>query len=214
MGDLTAPTDARLRATAYDLVLRPRRSLVRSTILSVVFSAVPLAVALVWVSLPLRLWTFVASVVIAVAVLVAVAFVRLTTAYVGIDAAGVTVRGVVTPTRRIERSDVHGLVVATTYGTAVERTTRELVVLGPDGAHRFRLRADTWGDEAIDSVVECLGVQVTEEARPVSLREFVRRYPTTRSWYEHRWSYAVAGGLAVVAIVGLLAAEATGLLGS
>lgn len=214
MGDLTAPTDARPRAMAYDLVLRPRRSLVRSTILSVVFSAVPLAVALVWVSLPLRFWTFVATVVIAIAVVVAVVFVRLTTAYIGIDAAGVTVRGVVTPTRRIERPDVHGLVIATTYGSAVERTTRELVALGPDGAHRFRLRADIWGDDAIDSVVESLGVQVVEEARPVTLREFVRRYPASRSWYEHRASHIVLGVLAVGAVAGLVILQTTGLLGA
>ncbi|MEN0102528.1 MAG: hypothetical protein AAGC90_06335, partial [Curtobacterium sp.] len=107
MGDLTAPAAAHVRAAAYDLVLRPRRSLVRSTILSVVFSAVPLAVALVWVSLPFRLWTFVATVVIALAVVVGIVFTRLATAFIGIDPIGITVRGVVTPNRRVPRERVH-----------------------------------------------------------------------------------------------------------
>lgn len=213
MGDLTVPTGARTRAAAYDVVLRPRRSLVRSTILSVVFSAVPLAVALVWVSLPLRLWTFVATAVIALAVVVGLVFVRLGTAFIGIGPTTVTVRGVVTPSCRVERERVHSLVLATTHGSAVERTTRELVAFDEAGSHLFRLRADTWGDAGLDRVVEALGVQVTDETRPMPFREFVRRYPASRSWYEQRGSYVVVGVLAVVAVAGLLFVEAANLVG-
>ncbi|GAA3337093.1 hypothetical protein GCM10017714_02590 [Curtobacterium pusillum] len=213
MGDLTAPAAARPRATAYDVVLRPRRSLVRSTILSVVFSAVPLAVALVWVSLPLRLWTFVATVVIVLAVHVGIVFVRLGTAFIGIDPVAVTIRGVVTPNRRVARDRVHSLVLATTYGSAVERTTRELVAFDAAGAHLFRLRADTWGDTGIDRVVEALGVQVTDQTRPMSLREFVRRYPASRAWYEQRGAYVAVAVAATLAVAGLLVIETAGLVG-
>ncbi|WIB76466.1 hypothetical protein DEJ28_12440 [Curtobacterium sp. MCPF17_002] len=213
MGDLTAPATARQRGTAYDVVVRPRRSLVRSTILSVVFSAVPLAVALVWVALPLRLWTFVATVVIVVAVLVGIVFVRLGTAFIGIDPAGITVRGVVTPQRRVARDRVHSVVLATTYGTAVERTTRELVAVDATGRPLFRLRADVWGDEGIDRVVEAVGARVSDDARPVPAREFARRWPASRAWYEQRAAYVVVGALAVVAVAGLLLVETVGLLG-
>ena len=58
------------RRRAYELVVRPRSSLVRSTALSIVFSAVPLVVALVWVALPLRLWALVATAVVVLAVVV------------------------------------------------------------------------------------------------------------------------------------------------
>lgn len=213
MGDLTAPAAARPSATAYDVVLRPRRSLVRSTIMSVVFSAVPLAVALVWVSLPMRLWPVVAGAVIVLAAAVAVVFVRLGTAFIGIDPVAITVRGVLTPNRRVDRDRVHSLVLATTYGSAVERTTRELIALDDAGAHLFRLRADTWSDAGIDSIVDALGVQVTDETRPMSIREFVRRYPASRSWYEHRRAYVVVGTVAVLAVAALLVVETTGLLG-
>lgn len=214
MGDLTAPAGAQPASTAYDVVLRPRRSLVRSTILSVVFSAVPLAVALVWVSLPLRLWAFVATVVIALAVVVGIVFVRLGTAFIGIDPVAITVRGVVTPNRRVAREQVHSLVLATTHGSAVERTSRELVAFDAEGAHLFRLRADVWGDAAVDRVVDALGVQVTDETRPMTLREFVRRYPASRAWYEQRGAYVVVGVVAVVAVAGLLVLETAGLLGA
>ncbi|WP_022906306.1 MULTISPECIES: hypothetical protein [unclassified Curtobacterium] len=213
MGDLTAPAAARPSATVYDVILRPRRSLVRSTILSVVFSAVPLAVALVWVSLPMPLWPVVATAIILLAAVVAVVFVRLGTAFIGLDPVAVTVRGVLTPNRRVPRERVHSLVLATTYGSAVERTTRELVALDADGTHLFRLRADTWGDAGIDSVVEALGVQVTDETRPMSIRAFVRRYPASRSWYERRGAYVVVGVVAVLAVATLLVLETTNLVG-
>lgn len=213
MGDLTASATTRPRSTAYDVVVRPRRSLVRSTILSVVFSAVPLAVALVWVSLPLRLWPAVASVVILSAVVVGIVFVRLRTAFVGVDPDRVTVHGVVTPNRRFGRDRVHSVVLATTYGSIVERTSRELVAFDAEGAPLFRLRADVWGDAGLDRVVDALGVGVSGDARPVSAREFARRYPASRAWYEQRAAYVVVGALAVLTVVGLLVVETTGLIG-
>lgn len=213
MGDLTAPATARPRTTVYDVVLRPRRSLVRSTILSVVFSAVPLAVALVWVSLPLQLWPVIAGVVILLAVVVGAVFVRLATAFVGVDSDGVTLRGVLTANRRVARERVHGLVRATTYGSAVERTNRELVAVDADGSPLFRLRSDTWGDGGIDRIVDALGVRVRDEPRPVPSREFARRWPASRAWYEHRAATVVVGALAVVVVAGLLAVETAGLIG-
>lgn len=213
MGDTTVSATTRQRAATYDVVVRPRRSLVRSTILSVVFSAVPLAVALVWVSLPLRLWPVVAAAVIASAVLVGVVFVRLGAAFIGVDPACVTVRGVVTPNRRIGRDRVHRLVVATTYGSVSERTTRELVALDAADTHLFSLRADVWGDDGIDRVVDALGVRVSGDARPLPAREFARRYPASRAWYEQRGAQLVVGALALVVVVGVLVVETAGLLG-
>lgn len=213
MGDLIAPATASRRTTGYDVVLRPRRSLVRSTILSVAFSAVPLVVALVWVSLPMRLWPLVTVAVIAMAVAVGVVFVRLGTAYVGLDHQGVTIRGVVTPNRRIDRDRVHRVVLATTHSGSVERAFRELVAFDADGAHLFRLRTDVWGDADIDRLVDRLGVQVVEEPRPMSSREFVRRYPASRAWYEQRGTFLLVGGLAVLVVGGLLVLETVSLFG-
>lgn len=213
VGDLTAAAALRLRAREYDVVIRPRRSLVRSTALSIVFSAVPLAVALVWMSLPLRLWALVVTVVLLTAVVVGVTFVRLGTAFIGIDAQDITIHGVVTANRRIPRDRVHRLVVVTTYGSSVERTTRGIAAFDADGEHLFRLRADVWDDADIERVVDALGVQVTEEPRPMPAREFAKRYPSSRAWYEQRGAHIAIGALATVAAAGLVAVETTGLLG-
>ncbi|MBT2502933.1 hypothetical protein [Curtobacterium sp. ISL-83] len=214
MGDTTAAAATRPRTDVFDVLIRPRRSLVRSTALSIVFSAVPLAVALLWVSFPFRLWALVAAVVLALAVVVGIAFVRLGTAYIGIDSRGVVIHGVVTTNQRVPRERVHHLVLATTFGHSADRTTRELVAFDADGAHLFRMRADVWGDAGIDRVAEALGVQVTEEPRPIAWRVFAKRYPTSRAWYEYTSAFLVVGSVAVLVVVGLLAVETAGLAGS
>ncbi|MEK6311757.1 MULTISPECIES: hypothetical protein [Curtobacterium] len=213
MGDMTAQAAALPpRARTYDLVVRPRSALVRSTALSIAFSAVPLAVALVWVSFPFRLWALMASIVVLLAVLVGTAVVRLGTAYVGVDATTVDVRGVLSATRRIPRDDVDRVLLVETYGASVERSVRELVAFAADGTHLFRLRGDLWGDDGLDRVVDELGVTVTEEPRPLSAREFGRRWPSSRAWYERSRAFLVAGLLAVLVIGGLLVVETAGLL--
>ena len=211
MGEAMAPA-GRLRTPAYDVVLRPRRSLVRSTVLSVVCSAVPLAVALVWVSLPERWWGLVAGLVVALAVLVGVLFVRLGQAFLGIDAQAVALNAVLTPNRRVARHRVHRIVVAPTYGSSADRTTRELLAFDADGAHLFRLRGDVWGDAALDRVVEALDVPVEHERRPVHAREVTRRWPASRTWYERRGGVLVIGAVAVCVVAGLLTVETVGLL--
>lgn len=174
MGDTTAPATTGTAAT-WDVVLRPRSALVRSTALSIVFSAVPLAVALVWVSVPMRLWALVATVVVVVAVAIGVVFVRLRFAFVGINADAVSIRGLASRAKTLPRGAVAGLVLGTTFGSSVDRTNRELVALDADGDRLFRMRADVWGEEALDQVVETLGVQLTELHRPMSARDFARR---------------------------------------
>ena len=213
MGDVTVPVTTRSGAVPFDLVVRPRRSLVRSTLLSVVFSAVPLAVALVWVSVPLRLWTLLASIVVVLAVVIGIVFVRLGTAYVGVDALGVTLRGVLAPNRRVTRDRIAKLVLATTYCSAVDRSSRELVALDERGRHAFRMRADVWGDAGLDQVVEALGVQVSEDPRPVSARAFAKQHPTSRSWYEQRGTYLVVGIVAAVALTVLVLSQTVDLIG-
>lgn len=211
MGETTVPAAVPVRLSVFDTVLRPRRSLVRSTALSIAFSAVPLAVALVWVSFPFRTWAVFAGIVVAMAAAVGVVFVRLHTAFIGIDDDDVTIRGVLTAHRRIPRDRVHSLVLATTFASSVDRTVRELVAFDRIGTHLFRLRADVWGDDGLDRVVDALGVQVVEDARPVSVRTFAKRYPTSRAWYEQRAAFLLVGGLVVLVVGGLLAVEFAGL---
>lgn len=206
MGELAA-RESRTARPIYDVVVRPRETLLRSAALSVTLSAIPLVVALVLVSLPFRLWAAMATVVLVLAVFAVVLFVRLRIAFVGVDNTHVTVRSVLTPNRRVLRNSIDRLVLATVYSMTVERQTRELIALDHMGNALFRLDGSVWADNSITGIAAALGVQLTELQKPMPLRDLIRRYPTSRVWYERRTGMAASISVAALLIAGALAAE-------
>jgi hypothetical protein len=211
LGETTAMARP-MAATEYDLVVRPRAALLRSTALSVLFSAVPLAVALLWVSFPERLWALVATVAVVFLALTALLFVRFRAAFVGVGPRRFVLRGVLTPNVAVDRSIVDRIVLATTYGGSSDRTTRELLGLSATGEPVFRMRSVLWDDAEISRVAAMFDVQVTDLTKPMPLREFYRRYPGSRTWYERRNAMIAVGAIAVAAVALALIAETTGLL--
>ncbi|WP_146243236.1 hypothetical protein [Curtobacterium sp. MCBD17_021] len=210
MGDMTAratPLDTR---TAEELV-RPRASLVRSTGLSIVFSALPIAVAVVWSAVPTGLWLVVAAVVLVLTAAVLVAYLRLRSSYIAVHPDRVTIRGVLSGTHTFARSRVHELVLVTRHGVSADRTSRDVVALDTAGEAMFRIRGDVWGEAGVDRLVDRLDVRTSRVAKAMSAREFQRRWPRLRAWYEQPVAMVLVGGAAVLTVGGLLVAETVGL---
>jgi hypothetical protein len=211
VGETTARASA-FAGTAYDIVVRPRAALLRTTALSIVLSAVPLAVALIWVSFPLRLWAAVATIVLVLAVAAVYVFVRLRTAFVGVSASRLEVRSVVSPNRSASKSDVHRLVLATTFTGSIDRVTRELLALGASDEPVFRMRGDLWDDSAIAKIAAAFDVKVTEFAKPMTIRDFYQHFPRSRAWYERRNGIILALVAAIALVAVALGVELVGLL--
>jgi hypothetical protein len=211
VGDTTARATV-LAMHEYDTVVRPRTSLVRSTALSILFSVVPVGVAMTWMSVTPRAWAVLVVVVLVLALAVSTAAVRLRAAFVGVEGGVVTVRGVLSRERSFARAHVAELVVATTHGLSVDRTRRELVALDQGGTPLFRVRGDVWGEDGLDRVVAALELPTSEMTKPMSMREFVRRWPGSRAWYEHPRGWAALAGVAGLVVLGLQLACVTGLL--
>ncbi|GAA1494694.1 hypothetical protein [Curtobacterium herbarum] len=210
MGATTARATPLDTSTA-DVVIRPRAALVRSTALSIGFSAVPIAVAVVWVAVPNGPWLVVGGVVGLFTAAVLAVFLRLRSSFVALDPDRVTIRGILSARRSFFRSQVHEIVLAVTHGAAVDRTSRELVAVDAAGDPLFRMRGEVWGDDGIDRLVDVLDVRTTRLPRPMSSREFARRWPGIRAWYERPRAYVLVGGVTVLLVAGLLIAEALGL---
>jgi hypothetical protein len=211
VGDTTARATV-LAMHEYDTVVRPRTSLVRSTALSILFSVVPVGVAMTWMSVTPRAWAVLVVVVLVLALAVSTAAVRLRAAFVGVEGGVVTVRGVLSRERSFARAHVAELVVATTHGLSVDRTRRELVALDQGGTPLFRVRGDVWGEDGLDRVVAALDLPTSEMTKPMSMREFIRRWPGSRAWYEHPRGWAALAGVAGLVVLGLQLACVTGLL--
>ena len=88
---------------------------------------------------------------------------------------------------------------------------RELVAFDRTGTHLFRLRADVWGDDGLDRVVDALGVQVVEErgrSPPGTSRSATRRAAPGTSSGRRSCSSAASS---CWSSAGLLAVEFAGL---
>ncbi|WIB66489.1 hypothetical protein DEI93_10930 [Curtobacterium sp. MCBD17_035] len=204
-------TTARVRATPgrAHLVVRPSGAFLRSTALSILFSAVPLAVALVWVSFPLGFVAPVGTVAVVAAVLTSLLVVRFRTVYAGVGSHHVEMRGLLGPRVVLDRAHVHRVVLATTFGPSVDRTTRQLVALTESGHPLFRMRGVLWDDTALGHLAEALDARVTELTKPMPLREFHRLYPQSRAWYERPMAIlGIAVGVGSLVVLALVAETA------
>jgi hypothetical protein len=156
------------------------------------------------------MWAVVATFVVLCAVFTAVIFVRLRTAFVGVGSSNVEFRGLLGGSKSVSRAMIDRVVTGSTFTNSVDRLTREFVALDIGGRPVLRLRGVLWDEAAIAQVVAALGVQSTDHAKPMPLRDFLQSYPDDRPWVERR-SAAVATILAVGGIVALvLAAEVSG----
>jgi hypothetical protein len=200
-----------LDISSADVVIRPRAALVRSTALSIGFSAVPIAVAVIWVAVPHGPWLVVTAVVGLFVAAVSAVFLRLRASFVAVDPDRVAIRGVLSARRSFSRSQVHELVLAATQGAVVDRTSRELVAVDVHGDALFRMRGEVWGDDGIDRLADTLDVRTTRLDRPMSARELTRRWPGIRAWYERPRAFLVVGAVTALALGGLLVAAALGL---
>ncbi|PZE85057.1 hypothetical protein [Curtobacterium sp. MCBD17_032] len=209
MGDTTARATPLDTSTAEELV-GPRAALVRSTGLSIGFSALPIAVAVVWSAVPTGLGLLVAAVVLLLAATVLAAYLRLRTAFVAVHPDSITIRGVLTGTRTFARPRVHRLLLVTRHGASTERASRDVVALDAAGEALFRIRGDVWGDDGVERLVDRLDLRTDRLDGSMSTREFARRWPRLRHWYERPAAMLLVGGAAVLAVGGLLVAETVG----
>jgi hypothetical protein len=210
VGETTARATPLDTSTA-ETVVRPRQALVRSTAMSIVFSALPIAVAVVYVAVPTNRWLLVGMAAVLLGATVLAAFLRLRASVVAVHADRVTVRCAVTGSRTVPRSYVHEVVLVTTHGSVAERTSRELVALDLAGRALFRVRADVWGDDGVERLVDALDVRTTRLLRPMSKREFARRWPGVQTWFEQPLALVLLGGAAAATVGGLVVVETVGL---
>lgn len=188
------------------LVVRPRASLVRTSVTAAVAAVVPVLVALLWLSGPAGQVPAVLSVTGLVVVVCLLAWLRFRRVHVAVTSTQLVKRPFDGRRVRVERADVREVVLATTFREHSTETVGQLMALAADGTCLLRLRGTFWTDEALDAVADALDVPVTRTERPVPLAQFYRSWPSGRRWYEgRRWVTALVA-LAGAGVVGLLLA--------
>lgn len=183
----------------YALFVEPRRSVAVSATLTGLAAIVPVGAALLWLTWPSGLWPVVVALGVVVIALGLAAYRRYRLSFAALDAEHFVKRGWLPGSVRVRRDRVSEVVVVSTYLPNSTDTVLQLVAFDAVGVRLFRMRGHYWPDEAIVAVRDALDVASTLIDKPMSLRQFFRRYPHARYWYEGR------PGLAVPVIVGLFA---------
>jgi hypothetical protein len=183
----------------YDVVVEPRRSLATSAVLTSLAALVPVGAALLWLTWSSGLWPVGVAHGALAGVIGIAAHRRYLISFAALDAEHFVKRGWLPGYVRVRRDRIAEVVVVSTYVPHSTDTVLQLVAFDSVGVRLVRMRGHYWPDESIMTVRDALGAASTVITKPVPLRDFYRRYPHARYWYEGR------PGLSVPFVAGLFA---------
>jgi hypothetical protein len=176
---------------AGTVLVRPRASLARTGLIAMAIGGLPLFGVLYWMSALQGSWRRVLVVHIIVIVIAGLAWIRHSNAYAEVTETRV-IKQAFFGFDSVDRSSVASAVIAQTWRPGSSEAVPQLLLLDADGNRLIRFRGTFWSLESMEEVVSALGVTVTFEKEPVSLREFFEAHPTAAYWYEGKpWVAAV-----------------------
>lgn len=194
---------------AFRVLVTPKRTLLRTAVLSFVLISVPLFGALYLLGIPRGTWAWVLAaqlVVTAVFVVAALSFRRV---FVGLtDEHLVERRGFGRP-RRTPVPRVECVVLLDTYRSNAPDTTPQLLALDADDASLLCMRGTFWTSASLERVADGIGAPIDRIVEPLTTKQFLRSYPSAAFWFEkRRWILVtvvvIAVAIALAAVLGLM----------
>ena len=189
-------------SSAGTVRVRPRASLARTGLIAIAIGGLPLFGVLYWMSASQGSWRRVLVIHVIAIVIAGLAWVRHSNAYAEVSETRV-IKQAFFGFDSVDRLSVASAVIAQTWRPGSSDSVPQLLLLDADGKRLIRFRGTFWSLESMEELVSALGVTVTREQEPVSLREFFETHPTAAYWYEGKPWVAAAG--IVVAFAGAFA---------
>jgi hypothetical protein len=187
-----------------------RGSVLRNTIYAAVAAGIPLFGVLYWLSLAQGIWLRVLVVQVIYTGLVVLIAVRHFGAFVEVTSTTITKQALFVRTT-LNRSDAASSYLADTHTSNSPDLLPQLLVLDANGGRLLRMRGTFWSREDMLRVAEAIGVPLTMESEPMTLKEFYARHPGAAYWYEGKLWLAIVGivlafGFAYLAVTWLMVA--------
>lgn len=182
-----------------EVLIRPRRSLLRTGLVAVIVAGVPLFAVLYWLAVSQGSWQRVLIVEVILLACCAVLWWRFRVSFVRVDGTLLTKQAFAHRTV-VERADVATILLAETYRGTSSDTIPQLLALDAAGARLLRLRGTFWAREDMVRIAEAIGAPITTELVPMTSREYYLLHPGVAYWYEGRPWLAVVGILIAGAI--------------
>ena len=168
------------------VLVRPRRSLVSTALVSLVLGMIPVFGVLYWFGVQHGSWPIVLIVHLVLIAGCLVAMFRQLSVFSAVSGSELTGRGIFSPLERVPLDRVSTVTIVPTYvGQAPEPVT-QLLVRDAAGHRLFRMRGNFWNPGDLNAIAAALPVQTSVVKEPISLREFYRLYPGSAYWFENR----------------------------
>ncbi len=186
------------------VLVRPKASLLRSVLSSVVLFSLPLYGALYVLGVSRGSWLVVlGSQCFGIALCVLV-WARYRAIAVVVSPVEITEQGMFFR-QRWPLDAVYRVILAEIYRSSSAETWHQLLVTDAENNRLLRMRGAFWGESEMRCVAEAIGVPVTEAAEPVTQRAFMAEHPRSVDWYErNRVLAALVLAAALAAAVGMV----------
>ena len=172
--------------THTHVLVRPRRSLLTTAVISGTVAFVPVFGVLYWFAIQHDSWQAVAMVNIVVVLIGVALIVRQLSVHCEVTATELRGNGIFTPLVRVPLSRIHSALLVPTYvGQAPEAVT-QLLVRDARGRRLFRMRGNFWNPGDLQAVADAMPVRVGIVDEPIALSEFFRHYPGSAYWFEDK----------------------------
>jgi hypothetical protein len=186
------------------VLVRPKASLLRSVLSSVVLFSLPLYGALYVLGVSRGSWLVVlGSQCIGIALCVLV-WARYRAIAVVVSAVDITEQGMFFR-QRCPLEAVHRVILAEIYRSSSAEIWHQLLIIDADNNRLLRMRGIFWGEAEMRRVAAAIGIAVTETAEPVTRQAFMAEHPKSVDWYErNRGLAALVLAAALIAAVGIV----------
>ena len=189
--------------TATGVLVRPRRSLVTTAVVSVLLVAVPLFCAIAWYAIMNGGIEAVLIAGLVVLLIGGLVLARQLTVYCAVTATTLSGNGILSRTVRVPIENIAASYFVPTHTNRSTDVVYQFLAVGADGRRLFRLRGNYWMPADLRAVSEALPLTPTVVEGAIPIQEFFRRYPGSAYWFEARpWlRRTVLGGAIAIGVV-------------
>jgi hypothetical protein len=195
-----------MASSPTSVLVRPRRSLVRTALISIVLGMLPVFGVLYWFGVQHDSWRLVLVVHLVLIVASVAAMLRQLTVFTSVSDTELVGRGIFSPLERVPLAQIASVTLVPTYVGQAPDPVQQLLVRDGGGRRLFRMRGSFWHAGDLAAVADALPITATVVKEPISMPEFFRLYPGSAYWFENRPAVRVGFGVLAVLLVAAITA--------
>ncbi|PJJ71100.1 hypothetical protein CLV46_0637 [Diaminobutyricimonas aerilata] len=186
--------------------IRPRRSLLRTSLITFAAASVPIFGALYWYSASAGGWTSVLAVQLVVTAVCVVSYLLQLRVYAAVSGGVLHGNGIYSPVVRVPLADIRRVVLTQVYSPGASDTTTQWTAVDEGDRCLFRLRGHYWHADDLRRLAAATGAPVETDDEAISEKEFFARFPGSAYWFDGRpWLRVVLIAAALLVSVAVVA---------